>query len=451
MSDKQHFNSSDDYNKSRYNKLRYKEDTLNPQKPRIEDITSTENEVDPSTLYITSSGRGRKSIKESRKRKHSSSTEKTNGAENMYIQSSSGKRLFDDEGNPTANHRNRRKTKKKMKVWKKVVISVASVLLSLILIFTGTYAYLFFKGSKEMLPNDYQITVPQSLNNDIKNESKGEYITYKGKKYQYNTNITNILCLGIDKREIDSSAENGMSGQADVIILVALDTSTGKITMVNVSRELMASVKVYSAEGNYIGTRTEQICLSYAYGNSNEKSCENTLKSVQQVFYNLPIMSYFALDLDGISAVNDSIGGVDVVSPETIAEFEKGKSYHLEGQSAEDFIRKRRFDIVDANNYRNKRQRLYINSFIKKFKNEISKDFSTFMNLYNAASDYSYTNINLSKASYLAGVIMMNESSKMNFLNIPGKVEEGERYAEFYMDEEKFYEMFLEVFYKPVN
>lgn len=349
---------------------------------------------------------------------------------------------------PESNRAISYKTKKKMKLWKKILFSVLAIILSLAIIASATYTYLFYQGSKEMLVDNYEISVPEKI--EAETENNGEYITYKGKKYEYNKNMTNILCMGIDKREIDSTTENGTGGQADVIILLALDTSTGKITMLNVSRELMTNVRVYSAQGNYIGTNFEQICLSYAYGDGKETSCENVVKSVQQVFYNIPIMSYFALDLDGISVVNDSIGGVDVKSPETIAGFIKGETYHLEGKMAEDFIQKRSFEIVDANNYRNIRQKIYIQAFMKKAIKEIKSDFTTFIDLYNASSDYSCTNINLTKASYLAGVAISNNNTKTQILNVPGTIKKGERYAEYYIDEEKFYEIFLDVFYKPV-
>ena len=93
----------------------------------------------------------------------------------------------------------------------------------------------------------------------------------------------------------------------------------------------------------------QQICLAYAYGDGKEKSCENVLASVRRLFYNVPINTYFALDLDGISELNDAVDGVDVTSPETIATFEEGKDYHLVGMEAESFVRTRRMDRLDAN------------------------------------------------------------------------------------------------------
>lgn len=78
-----------------------------------------------------------------------------------------------------------------------------------------------------------------------------------------------------------------------------------------------------------LGTEKQQICLSYSYGDGKESSCENTVNSVQRLFYNIPINTYFSLDLDGISALNDSVGGVDVVSPETIGEFVEEKAITL--------------------------------------------------------------------------------------------------------------------------
>ena len=72
----------------------------------------------------------------------------------------------------------------------------------------------------------------------------------------------------------------------------------------------MTDVALYSEGGSYIGTENLQLCLSYAYGDGKALSCDNTVISVSRIFYNIPINSYFSLDLEGIAAVNDSVGGV---------------------------------------------------------------------------------------------------------------------------------------------
>lgn len=333
--------------------------------------------------------------------------------------------------------------KKRMKRWKKILIGFVSVILALIIITVGSFAFLIYKGSQEMLDYDVTITAPDT----VQIQNQGEYVVYNGKTYQLNENITNILFMGIDKRDLDEENAMGTGGQADVIVLMAVDTQTGKISMVNISRDIMTDVIVYSANGGYVKTEVQQLCLSYAYGDGKETSCENTVNSVRKLFYNIPINSYIALDLDGIATINDSIGGVDVVSPETVNDFVEGESYHLEGKYAEKFVRARNYSLVDSNNLRMERQQIYAEAFMQKVISQTKENISTPVDLFNASSPYTCTNLNPSKICYLAETAVTSNGMSVNMTSVPGEITLNGEHAEFYVDEDNFYEMFLNIFY----
>lgn len=336
-----------------------------------------------------------------------------------------------------------------MKTWKKVLIGVTSGLLALVILVVGTFFALVYKGKKEMhYDNDSNITAPAGVEVD----DGGQYVMHNGSKYELNKNITSILFMGVDKRNIDEIAVNGTGGQADFLVLMAIDIETGKVNLVNISREAMVDVAEYSEGGSYIGMNKQQLCLAYAYGDGRETSCENTVSSVQRLFYNIPIKSYYSLDLEGIATVNDAIGGVDVISPETIAGFVAGESYHLEGAQAEDFIRKRNTEVLESNMQRMERQKIYVTAYIDKVVNMTKNDFSVPLDVFNAASSYSCTNLNISKVCYLAEEMITDKGGVSTaFYNVPGEVVMGEKYAEYYVNEDEFYEMFLEVFYNKVS
>lgn len=368
------------------------------------------------------------------KKRKSKSHSKPNGDENIeYVQSSRG--------------HYKSKPRRKKKRLKKVLISIGCVFLSLILLVVGTFTYLFIKGSSELLDGNYSITAPQG----VETQNDGEFVVYNGKTYQYNKNVTNILFMGVDKRELQKTEVQGTGGQADVIVLLAVDTKTGKISMINISRDTMTDVTVYSANGGYVGSEKQQLCLSYAYGNGKETSCENTVNSVQRLFYNIPIKSYLALDLDGISAVNDSIGGVDVTSPETIGSFVQGQNYHLEGELAESFVRSRSHESADANTLRMQRQQIYVKQFMDKVISATKKQITTPVDLFNASSPYTCTNLNPSKILYLAQSVVLSNGMSVEMSTVPGEAKMGETYAEYYVNESEFYELFLSVFYNQVQ
>ncbi len=337
--------------------------------------------------------------------------------------------------------------KKKMKTWKKVLLSIVCTLLGLILVVTGSIALLIYKGGQEMVKTDYAISSPEGG----ESKNNGQYVIYNGETYEFNENITNILVIGTDKRNSNDINENGTGGQADVLILAAVDTSTGETTLINISRDTMTEVDSYSAGGSYIGTEVEQICLSYAYGDGNESSCENTVNSVKRLFYNIPINTYLSFNLDGIAVINDSVGGIDVTSPETINDFTEGETYHLMGNSAESFVRSRNHETADANSLRMKRQQIYLTSFINKVIEQTKKDFSTPLNLFNLSSDYTCTNLNASKVCYLAEIAVTGGGLSIDMTTVPGEVKMGETYAEFYVNEDAFYELFLDVFYTKTS
>lgn len=347
--------------------------------------------------------------------------------------------------NRSGSHKNGKK-KKKMKKSKKIILGILCTFLSLIVLVVSGVAMLIYDGSKQMLNTDYSISGPEGV--DVQN--KGQYVEYNGKKYEFNENMTSILCIGVDKTNIDDNRGNGINGQADVLLLMAVDTSTGQTSIVNISRDLMTDVATYSEGGAYIDTRVQQICLSYVYGDGKETSCENTVTSVRRLFYNLPINSYFALDLEGISAINDAVGGVDVVSPETIGSFTAGESYHLVGKEAEEFVRTRDTELLESNNLRMQRQQTYINSFMNTVIAQTKKDFTTPVDLFNTSSQYSCTNLNPSKICYLAANVLTNGGMSVSMENVPGTLKQGETYAEYYVNEKDFYEMFLKVFYVEV-
>lgn len=94
----------------------------------------------------------------------------------------------------------------------------------------GTVAYLIYQGGNELFNTDIHVTAPQG----IETEENGKYVVYNGETYKFNDKVTNVLCMGIDKRNLDednNSKVKASGGQADVLMLVSIDTSNGKITL----------------------------------------------------------------------------------------------------------------------------------------------------------------------------------------------------------------------------
>lgn len=352
----------------------------------------------------------------------------------------------------SSSHSSSRKSRKKRhrkKVIKRVIIASVSVLLALVLIAVGTYFYMYFSGRSQITDNGGSaISHPE----DVETIEGENIVIYNGERYKFNDKIANILFMGIDKKAVveDETVKVGENGQADTIILASIDVEKKKVTFFNVPRDIMTDIKIYSPTGGFVGTKKMQLCLSYAYGENNEASCYNTTDAVRRIFYNIPINSYYSLNINGISPVNDSVGGVDVVSPETILDFVKGESYHLEGKDAYNFVHERNMETLNANLLRNSRQKVYIKSFIKKVTDESKSDITYPMTVFKSASPYAYTNITTNQVTYLA-TEFINNDFKMEFESIPVDVSMGVKYAENTIKETEFFEKFLNVYYNKIS
>ena len=346
-------------------------------------------------------------------------------------------------------HKSHRK-KRKMKTWKKVLLAIACTFMALVLLTVGTALFLIFKGKSDLLTDDIQISSPKEIQATV--QEGGQYIVYNGVTYKYNENVTSFLFIGVDKENLDDQTVQGTGGQADVIVMMALDLKNRKLTMLNIPRDTMTDVAIYSSGGYYTGMQRQQICLSYAYGDGKETSCNNTMASAKRIFYNIPVSTYYSLDLEGIAALNDAVGGVDVVSPETIEKFREGQSYHLEGNDARRFIKARVHDRADASMLRTKRHQVYAKSFMSKVMTSVKENPSYAVDLFNESAPYSCTNLNAAKVMYLAQDIALHGSLKTDIQSVPGKTTlNSDNKAEFTVSEKEFYEQFLSVYYEKMG
>ena len=341
---------------------------------------------------------------------------------------------------PTQNSRVVKEKKKK----KKALLIILLIFFIILAGIAGAFIYLQYNGQKNLM--DYNDANINSIDEAI-TQNDGKVVYYNGKTYYLNENITSIACLGVDKYDLGIYGEKiGTAGQSDTNMVLAIDTQTGKVTVITIPRDLMIDVNAYTVSGEYAGVRNMQICLAYAYGDGKHTSCLNAVQSIQRVLFGMPVNSYISLDMEGIGPINDSVGGVSVVSPETIGQFTAGKSVKLFGNDAVDFVQMRG-DDVNASLRRMQRQMAYVKAFASSAVSNARRDFGIITRLYNTATKYSCTNVDLSAVTYLATTLMSKGVSGLETVSVPGEMKMGTKYAEFYMDARATYEMILDVFY----
>ena len=265
-------------------------------------------------------------------------------------------------------------------------------------------------------------TEQESEWDDSLSQSDLGQITYEGRKYSYNSNLTNILFLGIDKEKKEAR-------------------------ILQIPRDTMTEVDLYDASGNYSTMVTEQIATQYAYSIGGKSSCFATKKTVSELLYDLPIDGYLAMEYSSIAIVNDAVGGVEITVPEDYTmidpAFEKGATLKLTGKQAHAYVRWRDTNASFSNYDRMDRQVQYIPALIDTIQNHVGEDGNYYKTLYPLVEKHMITDLSEDKINALAEYELI--TSDVQYL--PGEGKKGEEYEEFYVDEKKLQKMLIETFY----
>lgn len=285
---------------------------------------------------------------------------------------------------------------------------------------------------------------------DTENSINENYITYQGKKYRYNTEVKTILFLGVDTREeIKVQGVPGYSGQSDTIILFVMNTRDKTTTMLEISRDTITDIKLYDMSGDYLSSEKAQIALQYAYGDGSKRSCQLSKNAVSNLLYNIPIQSYFSLNIDGIGAIVDELGGVRMVIPEDATmidpAFIEGQEVVMNANQAEAYVRYRDKEVTGSNNDRMERQNYFLRALISQIKSQDTGIADVYNRLVDTAGNYMVTDINAEEMEKLSKYDVKDE-----ILKIPGEIREGDEHDEFIVNEEELYKIILNLFYKQI-
>lgn len=347
------------------------------------------------------------------------------------------------------------KTDSKNRKGKKALIITLCSFTALLLAAVITATSIWLSGKNDMTQDGVEIDPADSINVQI---DEGDTVIYEGKKYKFNNNITTVLCMGIDnaKNKIGGEYITGRAGQADAIYLIAVDTATGKTTVLGIPRDSMVDVDIYTASGTFAKTQKSQICLAYAYGDGKDKSAQNTAKSVSRLLYGMPVNSYFAVDDKSIPVLHNAVGPITVTPNETIKngvdDFKKGVPVTLTGNNVFRYLQTRTDTVENASLLRLERQTDYLKKYTSAVITKSKKDFLFPVKLYNKVTKNAVTDLDVGKVTYLATTVLRKrENITVDFVNIPGEQKKGNNnLAEFTPNENELFEAVLNIFYKEV-
>ena len=280
-------------------------------------------------------------------------------------------------------------------------------------------------------------------------------VIWEGKEYRYNDHLSNYLILGIDTREkAETSVGQADAGQADALYLLSWDSVEKTVSVVTIPRDTMTEIEAFGPGGESLGKSEDHISLSFAFGDGGHESCRLTEEAVSNLFYDLPIQGYCAVNLDGIPVLTESVGTLTVTVPndsmeEAYPEFAEGAQITLDKENTELFVRYRDTDTPQSALDRTERQKEYIRAFGQEVQERFAGDAAFAADLYTALEPYMVTSMGNDEfvrlmESAAAGSVAGNWT-------VPGEGVQGKSYDEYHVDDDALYAKILETFYKETE
>ncbi len=329
----------------------------------------------------------------------------------------------------------------------RIAVLIASILLALVLIAVGTMFALFKMGEQSVK----DANTATNLQTEGVAYDEGRTIQYNGKTYALNENIASICIIGYDRRTEQVVAGKSV-GQADAVMVLAVNLDTGKVTAIGIPRDSMVEVDEFMGDV-FAGVGTMQLCLSFAYGDGGQTSSQYTTAAVSRVLYNMPVSSYVSLDMESIGELANAIGGVSVTPLQSIpgTNIVEGKDTVLFGNNALKYVQWRDTSVLESPLHRQARQSQFIQAFCKEALDQSEGNVGMLVNLFNIARENGVTNLGVDDFTYLASTVMGTGLNGIDVVTLQGEMEQGDVFAEFYLDKANVYETVLSVYYHELD
>ena len=315
---------------------------------------------------------------------------------------------------------------------------IGSALLGILLIALAIYSGFRFLEATVFLEDE-----------ESPSKAPSKTIVVDGVKYFPKQDIETFLIIGVDEEgEMVRRDTLDNEGMADAVMLAVFDKTNEKINIVSLNRDTMTDISVRGLDGRKVDSVTAQLALSYAYGDGMKTSCENTAEAVSKMLRGVEIDHFMALNMDAIKILNDAVGGVTVDVVDDFSRVDSSipmGSVTLHGDQALTYIRARK-DVADQLNVtRMKRQQEYMKNFFYELKDAVVADSDFAVKNYEELTKYMATDCSITTMS---SMLERYGAYELGEIIIPeGENVRGEKYMEFYLDEDSFEDLILEYFF----
>ncbi|MDD3920217.1 MAG: LCP family protein [Eubacteriales bacterium] len=332
--------------------------------------------------------------------------------------------------------------KKKISTLKRVLLLCVIILGIAILVIVGRYLYVMFvnpMGAFTTPPprataTPSAATLPPEATPTPEPTLSPEEALYQQADMSFMQNKVNILMLGWDQspeREDEDSEmyrDEKNNYRSDVIMLLTVDFETKTVDLISVPRDTYAPI--FNTKGRF------KINAAFAKGGSAKGDGFHYAMETVGNLLGVPIDYYAGVDMVGMKAVVDAMGGVDYDVDCTIKLngrlLEPGYQ-HLNGQQVLDYCRARKGIIggVNSDVGRADRQQRMLFSIFEQMK---SRDqLVNIPKIYNSVKDYIHTNLNSEQIAAMAVFAMDLDMDDLRRHTLEGEYVNNVYNASFYV------------------
>ena len=283
---------------------------------------------------------------------------------------------------------------------------------------------------------------------------EAQTVTYNGKNYAYNTDLTNYVICGIDTRgELENYEVDPVKhGQADAIFMISYNRREKTAQAFAIPRDTITLIEKFSFDRKEsYGLSEDHISLQFYYGDGKYGSCELMEDAVGRLFYEIPVTGYCAFNLDILAPLMNFTGDVEVVVPDDslsvkYPEFQQGATVKLNADNVEAFVRSRDTSVHFTAVNRMNRQVVFMKAMLKTVKQKQAESSGMIGDMFDLLHPFMLTNMS---NDIFADLLMAENLS--DFITVPGESVQTETFDEYHLDEEALFDLVIEKFYKEVN
>lgn len=288
-------------------------------------------------------------------------------------------------------------------------------------------------------------------------EDEGELILYEDNWYAPREDLETILVLGLDRSEQDDIGTTGDYAQSDLLLLLVLDREAGTYKAIQLNRDTMAEIQDFDDYGRPKGSYTAQLALAYAHAQAytgNDKIASMAaMDAVSGLLYGVDIDHYITLTMDGVIALNDLVGGVEVEIQDDFSAIDptlvQGERVTLLGRHALNYVRARWYVGDSTNLERMERQQTYLLALLDKVSALAGEDSDALLSGLVEINEYMNSDYTAEQLTNLLETVSGFQMERASMLE--GEAVRVGDIMEFRVDEDALRRLVVEDFYEPAE